>query len=247
MRSLAIAIQFLTRIPVRLKSYPSEHEIGHSLNYYPLVGLILGLLLFATAWLLQVFPSLFAAVLLCVVWVGLTGALHLDGLADSADAWVGGLGDKKKTLAIMKDPACGPAGVIAIVLLLLFKLAALQALIDAKSIQWLFVAPLLSRSCVMLMIAITPNARHDGLAVPLIKHANPMRQGLLLLLIVALLLILMGTSLMLILLALLLFNGVFRRAIMRRVNGITGDLAGALVELSEAVILLGLVGITYLP
>ncbi len=55
-------------------------------------------------------PAWPVAVLVLAVWVGLTGALHLDGLADSADAWLGGYGDRARTLAIMKDPYCGPAG-----------------------------------------------------------------------------------------------------------------------------------------
>lgn len=65
------------------------------------------------------------AALLLVFWVLATGALHLDGLADSADAWVGGLGDRERTLAIMKDPCCGPAAVVALVVVLLVKFAAL--------------------------------------------------------------------------------------------------------------------------
>ena len=67
--------------------------------------------------------------------IALTGGLHLDGLADSADAWVGGFGDRARTLEIMKDPRSGPAGVTAIVSLLLLKCAALASL-SVENAAW---------------------------------------------------------------------------------------------------------------
>lgn len=102
-----IALQFLTRLPVRIASEPDEKSIAQSLSYYPLVGLIIGALLAGIAWGLSGAPVLLSAALLLVTWVLVTGGLHLDGLADSMDAWVGGLGDRERTLAIMKDPYCG--------------------------------------------------------------------------------------------------------------------------------------------
>ena len=72
------------------------------------------------------------AALLLTVWVLLSGALHLDGLADSADAWLGGFGDRERTLTIMKDPRSGPIAVVTLVLVLLLKFAALLALIEQQ-------------------------------------------------------------------------------------------------------------------
>ncbi|NCA91441.1 MAG: adenosylcobinamide-GDP ribazoletransferase, partial [Gammaproteobacteria bacterium] len=96
MRPFLIALQFLTRLPVRLTGELSAADLGRSLLYYPLVGLLLGGLLVAGGWLLAggglltgVAPVLAAALVLSL-WVGLTGALHLDGLADMIDAWAGG-------------------------------------------------------------------------------------------------------------------------------------------------------------
>jgi adenosylcobinamide-GDP ribazoletransferase len=65
------------------------------------------------------------AALLLTVWVLLSGGLHLDGLADSADAWLGGFGDRERTLTIMKDPRSGPIAVVVLVLVLLLKFCAL--------------------------------------------------------------------------------------------------------------------------
>ena len=112
-----VALQFLTRLPVRLAGMPSPQQIGRSLLWYPLVGLLIGLLLFALQQLLGGLSLMLQAALLLAVWVGVSGGLHLDGLADSADAWVGGFGDRARTLEIMKDPRSGPIAVVVLVLL----------------------------------------------------------------------------------------------------------------------------------
>jgi adenosylcobinamide-GDP ribazoletransferase len=104
LRPFLVALQFLTRLPVHMPEPPDEREIGQSLLYYPLVGLLLGLMLAALAWAMRDGSSMLHAALLLAMWVLMTGGLHLDGLADSADAWVGGQGSRERTLAIMKDP-----------------------------------------------------------------------------------------------------------------------------------------------
>ena len=109
MTPLLIALQFLTRLPVRLPGMPEPQQIGRSLLFYPLVGLLLGLALLALEWVLGDTSTLLEAALLLAAWVALSGGLHLDGLADTADAWVGGYGDRERTLAIMKDPRSGPS------------------------------------------------------------------------------------------------------------------------------------------
>ena len=125
-----IALQFLTRLPVRLPGTPDERTIGNSLLYYPLVGVVIGVLLVALFLALADAPAGLRAALVLAAWVIVTGALHLDGLADSADAWAGGLGDREKTLAIMKDPYCSPAAVVTLVVVLLLKFAALHSLMQ---------------------------------------------------------------------------------------------------------------------
>mgnify|MGYP002870254812 FL=1 len=122
MQPFLIALQFLTCLPVRLRSMPEPQQIGRSLLYYPLVGLLLGALLCLFGIALGNAAAPLNAALLLAAWVWLTGALHLDGLADSADAWVGGFGDRERTLAIMKDPRSGPVAVAVLVLLLLVSL-----------------------------------------------------------------------------------------------------------------------------
>ncbi|MHB8913102.1 MAG: adenosylcobinamide-GDP ribazoletransferase, partial [Lysobacter sp.] len=162
MRGLLAAIGFLTRVPVPVRVFADARAQSQSLAWYPAVGLLLGGLLCALAWVLQALPPLPGSALLVAAWVLLTGALHLDGLADSADAWVGGLGDRTRTLAIMKDPACGPAGVVALVLVLLLKVTALASLPGAP---WaaLLLAPLIARMALTAAFVTTPYVRSGGL------------------------------------------------------------------------------------
>lgn len=125
LRSLLVALQFLTRLPVRLSAMPTPEQFGRAVLCYPLVGVLIGVVLYAAALSLDGTPPLLQAALLLSLWVALSGALHLDGLADMADAWVGGLGDRERTLAIMKDPRSGPVAVVVLVLVLLLKFSSL--------------------------------------------------------------------------------------------------------------------------
>ena len=129
-RSALMAVQFLTCWPIRLEPPPARREVGLSLLWYPAVGLLLGLLIWVATILLSPLATPLAAAVVLALWVSCTGALHLDGLGDTADAWVGGRGDRERTLAIMKDPYSGPIAVAAVVCLLLVKFGALSALLS---------------------------------------------------------------------------------------------------------------------
>lgn len=235
---LLIALQFLTRLPVRLPRMPTPDESGRSLLWYPFVGLLLGgLLLLGYALLDGVSVWLQAAALL-TVWVWLSGGLHLDGLADTADAWVGGYGDRERTLAIMKDPACGPIGVISLVLVLLLKWAALVALLEAGQWAVLLLAPWLGRWVLPLLLFTTSYVRPGGMGQVLTEHM-PRRSLPALLAIHGLAMLLCGWVGVLALLVAVLVCLVVRHYLRERLGGTTGDTAGALVELVEVAVLVG--------
>ncbi|WAC44341.1 adenosylcobinamide-GDP ribazoletransferase [Pseudomonas sp. SL4(2022)] len=234
-----IALQFLTRLPVTLAGMPTPEQIGRSLLFYPLVGLLIGLLLLAVQHLLGDSTVLLQAALLLTLWVGISGGLHLDGLADSADAWVGGFGDKQRTLAIMKDPRSGPIAVVVLVLLLLLKFAALVALLEHQSAWLLILVPWLARGLLPLLFLTTPYVRAGGLGHALAEHL-PRRQLPWVLAANALVMLLFGWPA---LLALLVAGGVFiwlRSLMLKRLDGTTGDTAGALLEIAECAVLVAL-------
>lgn len=239
MRSFLIALQFLTIVPVRLSSLPSAQQVGRSLIHYPLIGLLLGLALWLTSLPLgDAAPALQAALLL-TIWVALTGALHLDGLADSADAWLGGFGDRERTLTIMKDPRSGPAAVVVLVLVLLLKFVALWTLLADGAALALVLAPLLGRAALAALFLSTPYVRPGGLGQALADHL-PHRGVAGVLLLVALGCLWAGETGWL---ALMLGLGVAwlaRRSMCLRLGGTTGDTAGALLELVECAVLVGL-------
>ena len=234
-----IALQFLSSLPVRLPGMPEPEQLGRSLLCYPVVGLLFGVLLWLLDALLLGTPSLLHAALLLTAWVLLSGGLHLDGLADSADAWLGGFGDRERTLLIMKDPRSGPIAVVTLVLVLLLKFAALVALIEQGQTLALIIVPVLGRAALLGLFLTTPYVRAGGLGQALADHL-PRRAGWWVLVACALGCVLATgwAAASALAVAFAVFVGL-RRMMLRRLGGCTGDTAGALVEVLEVVVLVG--------
>ncbi|MBD9463690.1 adenosylcobinamide-GDP ribazoletransferase [Pseudomonas sp. Pdm06] len=235
-----IALQFLSSLPVRLPGMPEPAQLGRSLLFYPLVGLVFGGLLWTLDGLLLGTPLLLHAALVLMAWVLLSGGLHLDGLADSADAWLGGFGDRERTLLIMKDPRSGPIAVVTLVVVLLLKWTALVALIEQEQALALLIVPMLGRGALLGLFLTTPYVRAGGLGQALADHL-PRRSGWQVLSACALgcLLLLGWAGLWTLVVATLVFIGL-RRMMLRRLQGCTGDTAGALLELLETAVLVAL-------
>jgi adenosylcobinamide-GDP ribazoletransferase len=245
------AARFLTRFPLPDPGDGRPDALGRSALCYPLVGVLLGAVL-AMLWLaagalLPAASTLAIAALLLVVWVWLTGGLHLDGLSDCADAWVGGLGSRERTVAIMKDPHTGSMGVVALALILILKFAALASLpTGALGALILLVTPALARVQLLALALTTAPAGPSGMGAALHRTLPRRAAGLVVgLTVVALLAgfamanaLPSGLVSMAVAAAVLL---AWRRSILRRLGGFTGDTAGALVELTEASVLLGAV------
>lgn len=235
LQPLFIAMQFLTTLPIKLATPVEDKHLGQSLLFYPIVGVIISAILVLLATALTTQSAYVTAVLVLTAWVALTGGLHLDGLADSADAWLGGLGDKAKTLSIMKDPTSGPIAVSILVLVLLIKLIMLAELIAMQNWLAIILAVTLARTAMPLLFLSTPYVRQNGIAAQLIKN-QPKTATKQVILAVALIsifasgfwLLLVGFSLFLLL----------RYGMLQRLDGTTGDTAGAMVEILETGILI---------
>lgn len=238
MQSFLIALQFLTRLPVRLDVQPDEKNIGRSLLFYPLIGLIIGSMLATLGWLLNHAPTLIVAAMIVATWVIVTGGLHLDGLADTADAWIGGMGNQEKTLAIMKDPACGPSGVTAILLIILLKFTALHSLLTTNNWFALFLPVIISRTLLPVLFLTTPYARINGLGFILSQY-QPKHMSIFVVATTAVLILLVtGLYGLWLLLATITLFLLLRYMMLQRIGGTTGDTAGAMVEITETAILL---------
>ncbi|WP_133512540.1 adenosylcobinamide-GDP ribazoletransferase [Candidatus Thiosymbion oneisti] len=260
-RSFLIAARFLTRLPMPDPGPVSDPDLGHSAVFFPLVGLLLGLMVWALmVWSLSMLPAEFsgpdpnraafgghspsyglAAALVLVAWVGLTGGLHLDGLADTADAWIGGLGDRNRTLEIMQDPSSGPFGVMALVLVLLCKWAALSALMTTGAVVSLIWIPVLARTQLLILFLTTPSARPDGMGAVVRAHLPRTAAWAWLVVTLVASALFLGTEWPGLVVAAGVLFLLLRRFVMTRLGGFSGDTAGALVELSEALMLAAVV------
>ncbi|MFK5949796.1 MAG: adenosylcobinamide-GDP ribazoletransferase [Methylococcales bacterium] len=243
-KAFFIALGLLTRIPVpklfHIKENDSEKLYGWSVLFYPLVGLILGGVLVFVLWCFSLLSlstnGLIEAAVILSAWVLITGALHLDGLADSADAWLGGYGDQKRTLDIMKDPYSGPAAVVVLVLLLLLKFSTLTLLIIDDWVI-LILSPVLARTAVMLLLATTPYVRQGGMGESAVKQLPKIAVWFVSLFILGVSVFLLKEKSwgLLILIAIAYF---LRRLMLKRIEGTTGDTAGAMLEVMEVSVLL---------
>jgi adenosylcobinamide-GDP ribazoletransferase len=239
LRLFLIALQFLTRVPVRLARAPEPLDLGRSLLWYPVVGLLLGGLLFGLdASLSATVPPLRAG-LLVAAWVLVTGALHLDGLADSADAWIGGRGERERMLVIMKDPRAGPAAIAAIVVVLLVKFAALEAIPRGHRID-LLLPPLLARAAIPLLFACTPYVRANGIAAAHAEFVPPRSAITVVVASLGIALLALGAVAAVAAAAAAVCFGALRAWLVRRLGGTTGDTAGAMIELIEVSVLVAI-------
>ncbi len=162
-RSLRAAMSFLTVLPVANADGSSGERLGRA--YFPAIGALIGLVAGATFAILSAVTSpLLAAACAVAFLCVLTGAIHLDGLADTADGLLGG-GDPSRRLEVMRDPRLGTFGVTAIVVVLLLDVAALSSMSPARGLAALVVGGALSRLATLSVIAFIPYVRSSGLGV----------------------------------------------------------------------------------
>jgi adenosylcobinamide-GDP ribazoletransferase len=157
------ALQFLTSLPVPIKRELSPERLGRATAYFPVVGLIIGLVLAALNWLLgYILPSGVVDALLIAALVILTGALHLDGFADTCDG-IAGHKPVEERWRVMRDSRTGAFGVVGIVLLLLVKYVSLNNVPPDLKYATLVFMPVVSRWGMVYAIFAFPYARPEGL------------------------------------------------------------------------------------
>lgn len=223
------AFSFLTIVP---SSANSSRDAGKSLAWFPLVGLFIGACLLAVSSIAPLDRDLTAALAL-IAWVVISGGLHLDGFADCCDSLLGH-GKPDKRLAIMRDPRLGTWAVVGLVLLLLTKWLALRVLDPAM----LLLPPLFGRWAMVLAAYHFPYARATGIGAVFRTGLGP-RQLLVSSAIVGIVVV-HSEAYVLWLLTLLIALAVGRWARARLGGGLTGDVYGAICELTELACLLGL-------
>lgn len=242
MKLFVLAWQFLTILPLGRDAHePSHEELAQSMVFYPVVGLLLGLILAVfelglSSWISR--PLM--AFLLIALGALLTGGLHLDGFADTVDGLAGGR-TKEEILHIMRDGRIGALAVVALILLLGLRYQALAEMPPRFMSPALMVMPVMGRAAMVFATALAPYARKDeGLARPFIEHQSPV-------VVASAALLTLATAAFFFRLRGVVLVGVLALAVVgmvaycrRRCGGITGDILGALNEVTEVLFLIGL-------
>lgn len=248
MHGFLIALRFLTVVPAGSKQATSKEDLRSSLAWFPIVGLALGgVLCLVNIVGMHVLPPMVVKGLVLTVLILLTGALHLDGFADTCDGFFSGKG-RKETLAIMRDSRIGAMGVIGLILILLLKFALLVSLPEQMKVQMgaLLLMPAIGRWAMVVIGSLTPYARQGAGKGSFhtsgnIEHRDLFKATLITFILSVVLFkflaILLMPAVYLLILGLRWFS-------LRKIGGITGDVSGAGGELSE-VLTLGLICLAY--
>ena len=230
------AFQFLTIFPTIIRRMFTSQEMGRAVAWFSLVGIVLGLLLYAVNYFAQlIFPANVSAALTLFAWVIFTRALHLDGFMDTCDGLFGGFTPERR-MEIMKDSRMGAFGVAGGVLMLLLKYTAIFASFNLLSA--LVISTTLARWGMSIAIFIFPYASEHGLGRD-IKDNLRWPQIILSTLITLIVVWFAGAQMGLAAFALASLTVWFgAHYILRLIPGLTGDSYGALCEGIELITLL---------
>lgn len=234
MRGFLIALTFLTRIPIPAPKDVSPGEFKQSQHYYPLVGLLIGFMLFGINLLIhRYYPPIVVGAILLVCEIWLTGGIHLDGFMDSMDGLLSAR-TPERMLEIMKDSRVGAHASITLTSLLLLKFSLLSSLL-AYNTNILLIFPMISRWAFLLGIIGFPYARAEGLGQGF--HENSrwfifILEGILTLTIS---IWFCGYVGIIAAFTALVFVSLFSWKVSRLLGGLTGDIYGATIELTEVV------------
>jgi adenosylcobinamide-GDP ribazoletransferase len=233
MRLYLIAMQFLTIIPLPFDTRCQKEDLGRATACFPLVGLTVGGLLVGLYYLIAPWlnRSLTAALLITAL-AAVTGALHLDGLADVCDG-LAARGSRERFLAIMKDSNVGAVGAVGLVLGLVLKWQALLAVPAEITWQALLLFPILGRFSQVLALGGAKHARQDGLGATIIQGMATRHLLVALCITVAACLALLPVKGMIALTAVFAVTLVIKGYFQDRLGGLTGDIIGCISEITE--------------
>lgn len=238
-KGLLLSFQFFSRIPINIPIDFNEKNIKYSIFFLPLVGGIIGggggLIYF----LLRPYSELIASFLALLTTIILTGALHIDGLSDTLDGFMSNR-DKEKTLEIMRDSRIGAFGVLSIVLILLFKFILILSIEDLPIAIILSFAN--SRLIVGRIISCKKNARPDGLG-NLFHSSNPKKLVITSWIIYILILTFLDIKYLIPLFVTSLVGEYMSHISYKKINGLTGDVYGAIIEIGELISLFSFWGV----
>jgi len=234
-----LAGAFLTIFPVAQRLEMTPERLARSMAFFPAVGLSIGLLLVVLNWILApLIPLAVLDCLLLLILIAVTGALHLDGIADLIDGLAGGK-DREGVLRIMKDSRVGAIGVVGLVMVLLLKYLSLYHVPLEHKYAALMFMPAAGRWIQVALASACRYIRDEG-GTGGVFVDNVGERELLIATVTLLLaaLVLFGLKGVLLVLLLGLTGMLLWRYFERRLGGVTGDVLGASTEIVEVVTLI---------
>ena len=235
---LLLALRFLTVISVRSTVEITSKALARSMAWFPLVGLLIGLILGGIWYAMSfVFPPLLVSLLIVMTLAIITRGLHLDGLSDTLDGLGGGY-TKERRLEIMKDSHIGAFGVIGIIFAILMKMMAISELPETSRLLVLVIFPMMSRFSMVLVAWKCPYARKEGgLGKDYVESVDSRAvifAGASALVVSLLLVSYWGLMLFL---SVVFISLILAWFFLRALGGVTGDVLGAVNELTEISVL----------
>ena len=232
------ALRFLTIIPLPGRREVTPEEVGRSIVYFPLVGLIIGLILVGLNWLMGLFlPSALVDVLLVVSLVAISGAFHLDGFVDTCDGMVG-----HKTVEerwrVMGDSRVGAFGIIGVCCLLLVKYVSLSNVPESWLVETLVLMPVVSRWAMVYAVFAYPYAKPSGLGKAFKQGASWPRFVIATVITLVVAVILAQLTGFIIMLAIWVTVVAMAAYLKGKFGGLTGDTYGAINEVAEVCLLI---------
>ena len=245
MKGLIALFKFTTRLPLGNSSNFTEDGVGKSMKFFPFVGIILGLIMYTAHTLLSLYinSSMVIAAVIVVIYVILTGALHLDGLSDTFDG-IFSYRSKQRMLEIMKDSRVGANGVIDLVIYFIHNIIFLA---DLESIElpmgaFILLYPVVGRMNTVINCATAPYARTSGMAKDFVEQTD--YKGFLISFLITmgyayavLTYFKLNISIISIVPIMAILGYYFARLMTRKIGGVTGDTLGAVLELTQVVML----------
>lgn len=234
LEAIVVSFQFLTRFYLPIKIDWDEKNIKYSLLFFPLVGVAIGAVLFGVNYL-TAYTKINPALTILFVWIIITGGLHLDGVSDTVDG-LSARADRERTLKIMDDSHIGAFGVIAIVMLILFKYDAISKLV-CKNPYAIFASPIIARCIAGFFLTFFKTAKATGLASYFHQSSSKVITTISVLITIAIIFYFNQWWLMRFLYTFLAIT-ILTIPVYRKLNGLTGDVYGSIVELSEIIFMM---------
>lgn len=236
MDGLILSFQLFSRIPIKKEVEFSRENLRIALYCLPLVGLVIGAITGGVMFFFKFTNAPIASSLGLLTYFLVSGGLHLDGLSDMTDGFMANA-NKDRTLDIMKDSLIGSFGTIALILYFLMKFS-LYASVDSRIIFTTAITSMVSRASVLLVIKRGKLARPDGFGAEMKKALNGEYITYIIYFIMGLGLIFITKNALSVLLVSLLIGIILEWISNRKIDGVTGDIYGAIIEISEIAILL---------